>query len=57
MNKVNLYNKDYYILTISLAVLYFLSGKFSITFLHGNNIVNIGVFLAEGISLAFAIYF
>jgi len=42
---------------ISLALLYFLSGKLSLLFLHGNNIVNIGIFAAEGIALAFVLFF
>jgi len=46
-----------FVLSIILALLYFTSGKFSLLFLHGNSIVNIGVFAAEGIALAFVLFF
>jgi len=46
-----------YLQILSLSFLYFAFGKLSILFLHGNYIVNIGVFAAEGISLGFVLYF
>lgn len=42
---------------IILAILYFIAGKFSLLFLHGNNIVNMGIFASEGIALAFILFF
>jgi signal transduction histidine kinase len=42
---------------ITLALLYFISGKISLLFLHGNSIVNIGIFAAEGIALGFILYY
>jgi len=44
-------------LNIILGVLYFITGKISLTLLSGNEIVNIGIFMPEGISLAFALYY
>ena len=51
------YNFHYFLVTLTLALFYFLAGKFSLFFLHGNNIVNIGIFASEGIALAFILYF
>ena len=42
---------------ITLALLYFIAGKISLLFLHGNSIVNIGIFAAEGIALGFILYY
>ena len=44
-------------LNITLGVLYFITGKISLTLLSGQDIINIGIFIPEGISLAFALYF
>jgi len=44
-------------LNIILGILYFVTGKISFTLLSGNEIVNIGIFLPEGISLAFALHY
>jgi len=55
--KKSIYNNYFYLQILSLSILYFVSGKFSLIFLHGNNIVNIGLFAAEGVSLAFILYF
>ena len=44
-------------LNIILGILYFTTGKLSLTLLSGNEIVNIGIFMPEGISLAFALYY
>ena len=49
--------KSPFVLSTILALLYFTSGKLSLLFLHGNSIVNIGVFAAEGIALAFVLFF
>ena len=43
-------------LNIILGILYFATGKLSLTLLSGKEIVNIGIFIPEGISLAFALY-
>ena len=40
-----------------LAFLYFVTGVASLELLHGVNIVNLGVFVPEGIALAFALLF
>ena len=48
---------EFLYLNIILGVLYFLTGKISLTLLSGNEIINIGVFMPEGISLAFALYY
>ena len=40
-----------------LAFLYYMSGMLSLNLLSGENIVNVGLFAAEGIALAFALYF
>ena len=40
-----------------LAFLYFITGVASLELLHGVNIVNLGVFVPEGIALAFALLF
>ena len=45
------------LLVTILAFLYFITGKLSLELLNGDNIINIGVFAAEGIALAFALYF
>ncbi len=45
------------VLIITLAFLYFVSGKLSFFFLSDNYFITIGLFAAEGISLAFALYF
>jgi signal transduction histidine kinase len=50
-------NINSYYLIVIVATLYFLSGKASLFFLHGNHIVNLGIFAAEGISLAFALVY
>ncbi len=52
-----MYKFTTYIPAIVIALLYVLTGTLSLNLLHGHNIVNIGVFIPEGISLAFAIYF
>jgi len=49
--------KNNIFLTIIVASLYFLSGKFSLDLLHGKHIISIGMFAAEGFALAFALYF
>jgi len=46
-----------FFLIITVAILYFVTGELSLQVLNGKNIVNIGVFAAEGFSLAFALYF
>ncbi len=45
------------LLTIVVAVLYYLTGRISLELLSGNSIINIGIFAPEGIALAFAIYY
>jgi len=45
------------LLTVSIAFLYFGTGKLSLDLLLGHNIVNLGVFAPEGLALAFALYF
>ncbi len=45
------------LLTITMAILYFVSGKISFYFSLENSIVTICIFFAEGISLAFVILF
>ncbi len=45
------------ILVLILACLYFITGKLSLELLNGDNIINIGIFAAEGIALAFALYY
>jgi len=50
-------SKSKTLVILTLALLYFMAGKFSLLFLHGNNIVNIGLFAAEGIALGFVLYF
>ena len=40
-----------------MALLYFVTGELNFELLSGNKIVNIGVFLPEGIALAFALYY
>jgi len=55
--KKYIYDYHFYLQVVSLSFLYFISGKISLMFLHGNNIVNIGLFAAEGIALAFILYF
>ena len=53
-------SKDYkntFLISTILAFLYFFAGKFSLLFLHGTSIVNIGVFISEGIALGFTLYF
>ena len=52
-----IYNYKFYIQVLSLSFLYFISAKMSLLFLHGNSIVNIGLFSAEGVALAFILYF
>jgi len=42
---------------VILALLYFLTGKLSLLFLHGNSIVNVGIFASEGIALGFILFF
>jgi len=44
-------------LTLIIALLYFGTGKLSLDFLAGHNIVNLGVFAPEGLALAFALYY
>jgi len=51
------FNKDNVIIISLLALLYFSMGKLSLGLLSGQDIVNIGMFAPEGISLAFALYF
>ncbi len=48
---------NYMMPILALAFLYFFFGKVSLLFLHGNQIVNIGVFASEGIALAFILFF
>ena len=48
--------KNIYLILI-LAILYFTTGKASLILLSGDIIVNIGIFIPEGIALAFALYF
>jgi len=48
---------DILLLTIIMAMLYFISGKISFYFSLENSIVTICIFFAEGISLAFVILF
>jgi len=45
------------LLTFGIAFLYFGTGKLSLDFLSGHNIVNLGVFAPEGLALAFALYY
>lgn len=47
----------YYLPTLAIALLYFLTGKVSIELLGGIKIVNVGIFAAEGFALAFAVRF
>ena len=49
--------KDTLLPILILALLYFITGKLSFLFLHSNNIVNTGIFPAEGIALAFILFF
>lgn len=44
-------------LVVLLAFLYYASGTLSLNLLNGDAIVNVGLFAAEGIALAFALYF
>jgi len=44
-------------LNLILGILYFTTAKLSLNLLSGHNIVNIGIFVPEGIALAFALYF
>ncbi len=50
-------NMKIYLPIVALALLYFLAGKASLDLLSGIKIVNIGIFAAEGIALAFALYY
>ncbi len=45
------------LLIFLLAFLYFMSGSLSLNLLQGDTIVNVGLFAAEGIALAFALFF
>ncbi|UCN00248.1 MASE1 domain-containing protein [Sulfurimonas sp. SWIR-19] len=45
------------LLVFLLAFLYYASGTLSLNLLSGNSIINVGLFAAEGIALAFALYF
>ncbi|WP_188110008.1 ATP-binding protein [Sulfurimonas hydrogeniphila] len=45
------------LLIFLLAFLYYASGTLSLSLLSGNSIINVGLFAAEGIALAFALYF
>ncbi|MEN4046747.1 ATP-binding protein [Sulfurimonas sp. NWX367] len=45
------------LLVFLLAFLYYASGTLSLSLLSGNSIINVGLFAAEGIALAFALYF
>jgi len=45
------------LLVTVVAFLYYLSGVISLNLLDGNKIISVGVFIPEGIALAFAIYF
>ena len=40
-----------------VALLYYLTGELSFVLLSGENIINLGVFLPEGIALAFALFY
>jgi len=53
---LNYTKKDIFIL-ITLAVLYYLTGELSFWLLLKKTIVSVGVFIPEGIALAFALYF
>ncbi len=46
-----------YLPAVCVAVLYVLTGTLSFALLHGYNVVTIGVFIPEGVALAFALYF
>jgi integral membrane sensor domain MASE1 len=48
--------KDY-VPMLLVGILYFVLGEISFILLSGNNIVNIGIFIPEGVALAFAIHF
>ena len=50
-------NSKYLITIFLLAVLYFLFGEISLFLLNGNQIVNEGLFISQGIALAFVLYF
>jgi signal transduction histidine kinase len=50
-------NKKTFLLIITLAVLYFVTGKVIFFLLGSNSIITLGMFPPEGIALAFAIYF
>jgi signal transduction histidine kinase len=45
------------LISFTLAILYFIAGKFSLLFLHGCSIINMGIFAAEGIALGFILFF
>lgn len=65
MNTIKLYfdkiinhqNSKNTLLTFSIAFIYFYTGKLSLDFLSGHNIINLGVFAPEGLALAFALYY
>ena len=57
IKKINIYNKNYYFTILILSVMYFIFGKLSLFLLYKNDIVTIGIFAAEGISLAFVLYY
>ena len=44
-------------LIILMSVLYYATGELSFILLSGENIINLGVFIPEGIALAFALYY
>ena len=59
---MNLFNKEssFYTYTLPsfiLAFLYVIAGEMSLELLSGKSIVNIGLFMPEGIALAFALFF
>ena len=57
MNRQNLSLFQQWGLVLLLAFLYALSGKLSILLLSGEKIVTLGVFAAEGVALAFVLFF
>jgi len=56
-SRYSLSDSKYYLTTLVLTVLYFISGKVSMLLLNGHHIVNVGIFASEGVALAFALYF
>ena len=58
MKYINIFsqNRDVFVVIV-LAFLYFISGKISLILLSEHKIVTLGMFVAEGISLGFALYF